>query len=1410
MARVLIVDDESSIRTILKEFLTVADYDFSEVGNTDQAIALLAKEDFDVVLTDIIMPQITGLDLLKSIKETSPNVEVILMTGQPSVETASEAIRAGAADYLSKPFTMEELLKSVAKAARIKALSNDLQRLEHENIEHQNSLELLVKERTAALVNSEERFRTLFDYSPDALYLNDLKGNFIDGNKAAEKITGYTKHELIGESFLSLNLLPPNQIIKASKLLAMNLAGKSTGPDELTLKRKDGSKIELEIQTFPMRIQNRALVLGSARELTERKRAELELKLPEQKYKSLLDFSPDIILLADLKGFILEINNAVDHYLGYPLNDIVGKHFTKLRFLKARDLPKYIAILKSLARGETPAPFDTEVKHKDGSVLFLEIYITILNISDRAPLLQVIAHDITSRKLAEEALKRSRNRSTALLKAIPDLMFRLNDEGVYLDYKAAKNDLYVTDSKSIIGKRNRDITPPAFSDLVDEKISETLASGEMQTFEYQLKVHERGMRDFEARMVKSDEDEVIAIVRDITERKQTEVALSDSEEKYRLIVENANDGIEVSQNNRIVYSNTRFADMLGYTVDEITGLSFKRIYNEQAKRDLKERTRNKKSKGIESNMYESTLQQKAGGIIDVEVKYEITEFKGKPATFAIARDITKHKLAEVELMVANEKIKKSENYLDSIINNIGDPVFVKDNDKRFHLVNDAFCKLLDLEREKILGKTLTEDFPPDEMKHFFRIDDLVLSEGIENVSEEMLTFRGRQTKTISTKKSRFIDSQGEKFLIGIIHDISERKEAEDSLRISENRYTQLAEQSLTVAWEIDAEGLYIYVSKVAEKVWGYLPEDIVGKLHFYDLHPKKGRKTFQKAAFEVFAQKESFFELENQIQKRDGELIWVSTNGFPILDPNGILLSYQGSDTDISDRKQVKTDLVENEEKYRVLVESLKEGIGKVDENESFTFVNQAAADIFGFSTKEMIGKNLKDFISARAFDQIQEQTAKRKTGYSSKYELEIIREIGANRIIEVNATPIESEQQEYQGTFAIFHDITERKIAEEALKESEEKFRTLFTTMEQGVVYQDSKGNITHANKAAETILGLSLDQMLGKTSMNPEWRAVGKDMVELPGDKHPAMIALKTGKTIKNFLLGIYNPVRKEYVWILVNATPQFDKDSKTPYQVYTTFLDITKRKKAEQEREQALKEAQSANKVKDQFIANISHEIRTPLNSILGFSDVLRQRYLDLFPEKDRKIFEYIGNSSNRLLDTVDSILNISQLEAGTVQTSPVEMDLNLVTRQVVDQLTPKAEDKHLSLQLIKLKQPMLIFADQYCIQQAVLNLVGNAIKYTHEGHVKIELDNNDSQAKMIIKDSGIGISEEYQKRMFTAYSQESEGFTKNYQGVGLGLTLTKRYLDLNDVELELVSQKNVGSTFTLIFPKYERGS
>lgn len=261
----------------------------------------------------------------------------------------------------------------------------------------------------------------------------------------------------------------------------------------------------------------------------------------------------------------------------------------------------------------------------------------------------------------------------------------------------------------------------------------------------------------------------------------------------------------------------------------------------------------------------------------------------------------------------------------------------------------------------------------------------------------------------------------------------------------------------------------------------------------------------------------------------------------------------------------------------------------------------------------------------------------------------------------------------------------------------------------------------------------------------------------------------------------------------------------DHNVPTALRLYIRDLTQQRLADKRLELALLAAKKANMAKDQFIANISHEFRTPLTSIIGFTDYLKKSLGDALEPKDRKSFDSIYRNSNRLLRTVNTILNFSEMESGSRQLNPHIVYLNQFVQDLCNYLDESARKKGLKLEFITSTKDDKVWLDEYSIEQALENIIQNAIKYTEEGGITVKLKRHRKQLVLIIADTGIGISAEYFSQMFQPFSQASEGLTREYQGLGLGLALTKRYLDWNNVEIEVESKPNQGSTFTLTFPE-----
>ncbi|MFH1594126.1 MAG: PAS domain S-box protein [Candidatus Omnitrophota bacterium] len=247
---VLIVEDSEDIAWIIAHKLNSGDYDvdWTRVETSEKMKEALDNKSWDLIIADYFMPNFSGEEALALYKERGKNIPFIIVSSTISEEAALSLIRAGANGYIEKT-RLERLVPCVEKELSIMAL---------------------IKEKK----ESEEKFKTIFEYAPDCYYLSDLKGNLIDGNRMVEEIIGYRKEELIGKNFFQLNMIVPRDLPKAAAELAANVSGKSTGPTEYTLIRKDGSKVSVETRTFPVKIKDKTLILGIARDITKRKEME--------------------------------------------------------------------------------------------------------------------------------------------------------------------------------------------------------------------------------------------------------------------------------------------------------------------------------------------------------------------------------------------------------------------------------------------------------------------------------------------------------------------------------------------------------------------------------------------------------------------------------------------------------------------------------------------------------------------------------------------------------------------------------------------------------------------------------------------------------------------------------------------------------------------------------------------------------------------------------------------------------------------------------------------------------------------------------------------------------------------------------------------------------------------------------
>ncbi len=384
-----------------------------------------------------------------------------------------------------------------------------------------------------------------------------------------------------------------------------------------------------------------------------------------------------------------------------------------------------------------------------------------------------------------------------------------------------------------------------------------------------------------------------------------------------------------------------------------------------------------------------------------------------------------------------------------------------------------------------------------------------------------------------------------------------------------------------------------------------------------------------------------------------------------------------------------------------------------------------------------------------------------------------------------------------------IIKEEEERKKAERALETSEKKFRTLVEASPDSIVLADLTGKIIICNQKTAQILGYDFSNEL-----------IGKRIKSLVAEENHTTIDEIVKETLnKNMSHGYeLSLLRKDNTSLTVEInTALIVNEKEEPVAITALSRDITERKKNQEAIRKAKEEAEKSDRLKSEFLAQMSHEIRSPINTILSFAGLIKEELYNSTPDEMKISFVGIENAGKRIIRTIDLILNMSEIQIGTYE--PYYRQINIfkdVLEKLYLEFKTNASNKGLELNLINKVSysEVYIIGDEYTIVQIFENLVNNAVKYTSKGFISIILDYHANKKDLIveIKDSGIGISEEYLPSLFKPFGQEEQGYTRRYEGNGLGLALVKKYCEINKLDIEVESIKGKGSTFRVIFKEF----
>jgi PAS domain S-box-containing protein len=1111
MARVLIVDDEQGFRRSIQQFLKKEGHKVAAADSAEKALEILKEREFDVVVTDIVMPRVNGMDLLKSIKESRPNIPVIIMTGEPTVDTAIKAVQAEAFDYLVKPFSREDICKTVRNAANQKAL-------EDENRQYREHMEELVDKRGRDLRKSEKRYRLLAENSKDAIWLMELGGRFSYISPYVERMTGFSPEEIM--SLPPEGFLAPGSMAKIEKLLADQLALPRENREESVRleqrqRRKDGSELDIEINANWVLDEegNPIAIQGVSRDITERKKAEEALHESEQQYRTLADAAFEGIVITK-RGKVLAANRRSAEILGYEPDELIGRKAVEFVYPEDREL-----VAQNIQMGND-GPYQHRSLRKDGSVILLEIQARKTTYEGREVRITAIT-DITDRKKASEKLKKWAN------------IFEHAGWGVAVSSQDGK-------SHELMNPAYAKMHGYTVEELSGKPVSDAYTpQGRKEIPELIRQVNEKGHHSFEADHVRKDGSVFPALVnanavkdkngnflyrivnvQDITERRRTEeraVGLSK-------IFETSLNEIYIFDVStlKFIEVNRGARENLGYTIDELcemTPLDIKPHFTPELFAETIVPLQTGEKKIVR---FETTHERKDGSLYDVEVHLQLSSFSKSSVFVAIILDITDRKLAE-------EKLRESESRYRTILDRISEGYFEVDLAGAFTFFNEAMRDILGYAENEMIGLNNQKYMDKDNTKKVFEIFNEVYRTGDPaKASNWQLIRRDGSKRLIETSVILKKNSMGKPIgFRGVARDITKRKQAEEALARREHYYRTLMHSMHEEILVIDKDFRITDINNTFLITTGRSRPEVLGKHCFEISHgyespcSEHGERCVLKGVFETGEPAQCLHEHK----RKDGASAFVDILVSPVKDEKGNVTHVVEAIRDISDLMKTQRELQNSEELYRLLADNVADTIWIVGLSDMrFSYISPAVEKILGYTPAEVLELELSDFMTPETLENIAltiseelalENEEGAAPGKSRVQELEQVRKDGSIIWTEITARFLRDDDGRPDRILGVTRDITERKQAEEALRESEIKFREMTEKVSDVLFQTDISGVITYLSPSSKEVFGLTPEEM------------TGHEFTEflLESEKEHAMLeyskALISGRTRNNFIV-------------------------------------------------------------------------------------------------------------------------------------------------------------------------------------------------------------------------------------------------------------------------------------------------
>jgi PAS domain S-box-containing protein len=1271
---------------------------------------------------------------------------------------------------------------------------------------------------------------TAVEQAADGVVITGTDGNIQYANPAFTRMTGYTREEVLGRNPRILK--SGRQPETFYKNLWKTICAGEVWHGELINRRKDGSLYTEDMRIAPVKGAQGELAgfIAFKRNVTEQHAAEEARRL----VSAIVESSEDAINSATTEGTILTWNHGAEVLLGYSRDEAVGQSLSMIALPERR--PILSRILDTVRDGGSVNPYDTVLLRKDGTSAEVSFSVSPVRDASGAVVgVSGIARDIRQRALAERKLADSEERFRRVFEKAPIGICVCAPDGHFALVNVCICEMLGYSKEELIKKTWMEVTHPDDVSMGKE-MKQQLHCAPGETLEISKRYVHRDGHLIWARMKLSpirhgDNGPLhfLAHVEDITERKRTSDALEASEERYRATFEQAAMGIvHTSIEGKILRCNAHFAKIIGYAPEEIPGLTVQQITHPDDLQETNDAFKQTGEKELKAIGREKRYIRKDGSITWVRITVSIQrDSEGHALHFiGIVEDINERKQARDALQESEERFRVMADGCPSML-------WVTRANGEIEFVNRAYRDFFGTNCEEVQDGRWQSLLHPDD------------------ALEYVATFeRARRERTLLKADVRCRRADGEwrllgcyaeprqsatgKYLghVGLCADITERRQAEEALIESEERFRIMADSCPIGIWVTDTQGGIQFVNRRYREFCGIVSKDVPRDVWQLALSPDDCPKLIPKIQ-RAFQEKTSF-STEVRSRRADGEWRWVESYAAPRLSPTGAFLGFVGISKDVTDRKQAEQALEGSEEKFRQLAENVRDAFWMRDiSNNEVLYVSPAYESIWGRSCASLYASPLSwmDAVHTEDRERVRNDSARQLQGERLDNEFRIHTPNGEEKWIRDRAFPIHDESGVLIRVAGIAEEITERKHYEEELIRAREAaeianrellahhsvldrerrlLRTFIDNVPDGMFVKDLEGKFIVVNSALAYWSGVKTpEEMVGKTDFDfyPEElaRAFQADDKKVVDSGRPVFDREET----------VWSFVTREVRHALTTKVPLFDRDGRV-IGVAGIGRNITERKKttdallsSNRQLEKAITlsgqlavSAQKANMAKSEFLANMSHEIRTPMNAIIGMAGLLLDTELT---GEQRQYAETVHESSESLLALINDLLDFSKIEAKKLELETVAFDLEVVLDHIASVFTSRAHAKGLQLLIhVDAEVPASLQGDAGRLRQILLNLVGNAIKFTDKGEVTlrvqlVETGKSASVLRFSVRDTGIGIAEDKRNLLFEKFSQLEASTARKFGGTGLGLAISKQLVEMMDGTIGVTSRPGEGSEF-----------